>query len=335
LVWLKFLLCVVVILYAGMKLARYGDAIAEKSGLGRMWIGLVLLAFVTSLPELVTGVSSAVLVKIPDLALGTLFGSCTFNLAILVVLDIINWRTPILSEASRNHLLSAVYGILLLAIAGASIYIEGCFSVFSLGWVGIPSIVIITVYVLAMRHTFYFERRHRSGPVQEESLRYEEVSAGKIYLSFGLAAIAVIGAAIWLSYIGDEIARTTGWDTSFVGSMFLAFTTSLPELAVTVAAIRIGATDMAVADVLGANMINIAKIFVVDLFYTQGSVLSSVSGVHIITDIVSIAMTVVVILGLHFRAKRKTFIVFSWYVPVLIALYIFGAYMLFSSGISC
>ena len=76
LVWLKFVLCLAIILFAGAKLARYGDAIAEKTGLGRIWIGLILLAVITSMPELVTSVSSVVLVNSPDLALGTLLGSC-------------------------------------------------------------------------------------------------------------------------------------------------------------------------------------------------------------------------------------------------------------------
>ena len=57
-VWLKFLLCVVIILFAGTKLARYGDAIAEKTGLGRIWLDLVLIITVTTMPELVTGVPS-------------------------------------------------------------------------------------------------------------------------------------------------------------------------------------------------------------------------------------------------------------------------------------
>ena len=58
LAWLKFLLCVGIILFAGTKLVRYGDAIAEKTGLGRIWIGLVLITTVITMPELITGVSS-------------------------------------------------------------------------------------------------------------------------------------------------------------------------------------------------------------------------------------------------------------------------------------
>ena len=331
-VWLKFLLCVVIILFAGTKLARYGDAIAEKTGLGRIWIGLVLIATVTTMPELVTGVSSAALVGVPDLALGTLLGSCMYNLTILVLLDILYRPAPILSQVSLRHIVSAGMGILLIAIAAGSIFAGERFSGLALGWVGISSIVIIAVYLVGMWQMFRFERKHQLVSPQAALLQYEEVPAKTVYLKFALAAIAVIGAGIWLSLVGDEIAETTGWGASFVGSLFLAIATSLPELAVTVAALRLGAIDMAVADILGANMLDMAFIIWVDLFYTKGPLLSSVSSAHLTTAAVAVAMSLVVIVGLRFRQKRKTFIVFSWYTPVLIGLYIFGAYALFISG---
>jgi len=121
LVWLKFLLCVAIILFAGTKLARYGDAIAEKTGLGRMWIGLLFLAIITSMPEMATGISAAALVKLPDLTFGTIFGSCLFNLTILALLDVMHRRTPILSKVRPVHMLSAGIGLLLVAIAALSI----------------------------------------------------------------------------------------------------------------------------------------------------------------------------------------------------------------------
>jgi cation:H+ antiporter len=102
----------------------------------------------------------------------------------------------------------------------------------------------------------------------------------------------------------------------------------MPELVVTIAALRLGAIDLAVADILGSNMFNLAVIFPVDLFYSQGPFLSSVSSSHIITAIVAIVMSLFVIAGLRFRQKRKVFFI-SWYDVVLIGLYVFGVYTLF------
>jgi len=331
LVWLKFTLCLVIILFAGTRLARYGDAIAEKTGLGRIWIGLLLLAAITSMPELVTGVSAVALVKLPDLALGNLLGSCLFNLAILALLDIIYRPAPILSQASSRHMMSASIGILLIAIAAGGILAGGRFPGLTMGWVSVPGIMVLVLYIAGVWWIFRSERGYQPQPVPVVSPQYEGLPAKTVYLRFALAAVAIIGAGIWLSFIGAEIAGTYGWHASFVGSLFLAITTSVPELVVTIAALRLGAIDMAVADILGSNMFNIAIITPVDLFYTPGSLLSSVSRVHLITAVVAIVMTLLVIVGLRFRQKRKTFFI-SWYTPVLIGLYIFGAYRLFISA---
>ncbi|MFC1950135.1 sodium:calcium antiporter [Chloroflexota bacterium] len=328
-VWLKFVLCVVIILFAGTKLARYGDAIAEKTGLGGIWIGLVLLATITSIPELVTGVSSVALIGQPDLAIGTLFGSCLFNLAILALLDILHRRTPVLSEVRLRHIASAGVGILLIAVAAASIFTGERFSGLALGWIGIPSIIISILYLVTVWGIFRLERGHQSQSLEAAPHQYKDISTRMVYLKFTLTALAVIGAGIWVSFIGDEIAVTYKWDASFVGSLFLAISSSMPELVVAIAALRLGALNMAIADILGSNMFNIAIIFPVDLFYTQGTILSSVSSVHLTTATVAIVMSLLVIIGLRFRQKRKTFIVISWYGIALIGFYIFGTYALF------
>jgi len=332
LIWFKFALCLAIILFAGTKLARYGDAIAEKTGLGRIWIGLVLLAFITSMPEMVTGISSVALVASPDLALGTLFGSCCFNLSILALLDILHKRTPVLTEASSRHVVSAGWGMLLIAIAAGGIVIGGTFSSLSPGWVGMPSIIISLVYMVGMRQMFRLERSQQTLK-QADFLHYEQIPAGRIYFRFALAAAAVIAAGIWLSFIGDEIGIATGWSASFVGSLFLAITTSAPELVVTITALRLGAIDMAVADVLGANMLDIAIILPVDLAYRGGFLLSSVSSSHLTTAAVVVIMNLLVIVAVRLRRKHKTFGVTSWYGPVLIGLFVAAVYALFNSGI--
>ena len=326
--WFKFAICLAIILFAGTKLARYGDAIAEKTGLGRMWIGLVLLAAITSMPELVTGISSAAIIGLPDLAVGTLLGSCALNLAILALLDIIHRGTPVLTIASSGHKISACCGILLIVLAAGSIFVGERFSGLALGWVGISSIIIFVVYLLGMWWTFRYEQKH---PLASSGIsgNYEGISTRMVYIRFTLAALAVIAAGIWLSFIGDEIGETTGWNATFVGSLFLAITTSAPELVVTIAALRLGAIDMAIADIMGSNMFNIAIILPVDIFYTQGALLSSVSTSHLITVAGVVTMNILVIAGLLLRHKRKTFGVISWNTLAIIVLYVFTAYALF------
>lgn len=332
-IWFKFVICLAIILFAGTKLARYGDAIAEKTRLGRIWVGLVLVALITTMPELVTSISSVALVHSADLALGTLLGSCCFNLSILAVLDILHSRTPVLSVASPRHVITAGWGALLIAVAAAGIIAAGKFPFLDSGWVGIPSIVIIILYLLGAWWAFRRERRQGSQVAPATSLQYDMYPTKMVWLRFTLASVAVIGAGIWLAFIGDEISRTTGWGGTFVGTLFLAVTTSAPELVVAISALRMGAIDLAVANILGANMLNIAIIAPIDLAYGQGFILSAVSRSHLIIAAVAVTMSFLVIIGLGFRQRRKIFRVASWYAPALIVLYILGAYALFNSGI--
>ena len=331
--WLKFLLCLVVILFAGTKLARYGDTIAQKTGLSGLWIGLVLLSAITSVPEIATGVSSAALVGSADLALGTLFGSNLFNMAILAFIDTCHPFAPILSIVNTRHILLAIGAMLLTGVAAVSILAGDALSGIALGWLGVPSIIILLLYLYLIRRMFLLEKNNNSPPVSETSAQYQDVSLKMIWFKFALAAMAVIGAGIWISFIGDDIAQATGWGASFVGSLFLAIGTSAPELVVTFAALRLGALDMAVADILGSNMFNMAIIFLTDIFYTRQAILSSSSDVHTITAVAGILMSLLVIIALRFRQKKKVGRLFSWYSPLLIILYLLGFYMLFASGI--
>jgi cation:H+ antiporter len=332
LVWVRFLICVLLIVFFGARLSRYGDVIAEKTGLSGVWIGLLLLAIVTSLPEIITGISAVTVVgdpQGPDLAMGTIFGSNLFNLFIIALLDIMYRPGPLLSRAWVGHRLSAGLGILLIAFAGGSILLGTRVGGWDIGWVGIYSLVLILLYLWGSGRIF---RRERRPAAEARALRYENISPRRAYLGFAIAAIAVIGAGTWLAIIGDEIAAITGWGATFVGSLFLAATTSLPELVVSIAALRLGAIDMAIADMLGSNMFNMGiAIAGVDLFYGSGSILSAVSSSHCLTALAAILMTLIVIAGLTFRPQRKTPLGMSWYSIALIGIYIIGFYFLFTT----
>jgi len=180
---------------------------------------------------------------------------------------------------------------------------------------------------------FRRERGQRLHAAPTTSPQYDKFTTRTVCIRFALAAAAIIAAGIWLSFIGDGISETTGWGSTFVGSLFLAITTSAPELVVAITALRMGAVDLAVADILGANMLNIAIIVPVDLAHGQGFILSSVSRGHLIVASVAVMMSLLVIAGLRFRQRRKIFRIASWYAPALIALYILGAYALFKSSI--
>ena len=333
LVWVEFIICVLLVLFFGARLSRYGDVIAEKTGLSGLWVGVLLLAIVTSLPEVITGVSAVTAVggdRGPDLAVGTIFGSNLFNLVIIAILDIMYRGGPLLSSAGAGHRLSGGLGVVLMALAGGSILLGTRVWDGAAGWVGIYSFALIILYLWGSRGIFRFERR-KQAEQEVRALRYENISPRRAYFGFAIAALAIIGSGIWLAIIGDELVTVTGWETTFIGSLFLAAATSLPELVVSISALRLGAIDMAIGDMLGSNIFNVGiGIAIVDVFYHHGSIFSAPSETHVFTASIIVLMTLIVIAGLAFGTKRKTFKVMSWYSPALIGIYIIGAYVLFT-----
>jgi len=335
-VWVQFIVCLVIIFFAGSRLSRYGDIIAEKTGLGQVWVGMVLLATATSLPELVTGISSVALVGKPDLTVGDVFGSCLFNLAIIAIADAFYRRGPVLYHVRTSIAFSAAASVLLLALAGASIFVAQNalpFGVFN--YISLFSVVILGVYLLIQWMLARFEKAQKIelAEIEEAISKYEHISHRRTYTLFAVWALAIFGAGIWLSFIGKEISEVTGLATGFVGTLFLALSTSLPEIAVTVSAIRMGAVNMGIGNVLGSNMFNIGIVlFVDDLFYVKGPLLSHISPDHIFTAFVAVLMTCVIILGLLYRPRHWPRAWVSFDAAALVLLYIGAFWVLFYLG---
>ena len=330
-VWLQFIVCLLGILAAGTRLARYADVIAEKSGLGRIWIGLALVGAITAMPEMATGVSAVALVDSPDLAIGTLIGSCCFNLSILAVLDWVNRRRPVLSQISRRHLPGVRWGVALLAIAGLGLYLAPRVSLPALAWLSLPGALLLLVYPFALRRILRAERRFLAEEMKVAA-RYATFSLRGALIRFFLAASVVVAAGIWLSFIGDEIAAVTGWGNSFVGTLFLAIATSVPELVVCVSAIRLGSPDIAMGDILGANMIDTGMVGLVDLFYVRGSVFAAASQINLVAILVAALMVAVTGFAILRPSERLALRGVSWYGPILVGLYVAAAYVLFAFG---
>jgi cation:H+ antiporter len=303
--WVGFFACSSLIVYSGIKLSKYGDIIAEKTGLGRTWIGVVLMASVTSLPELVTGVSSVTYAGLPDIAIGDVLGSCMFNMLILSFLDALNRPMPILARAHHGHVLSAGFGILLLSIVAISLLFGG--RTLPLGWVGPYSLVFFIIYFIAMRLIYFYEKRQIKKYIKEMAveLKYEAIPLKKAVTNYVFNAIIVIIAAVILPKVGEGIAEATGLGQTFVGNIFIAVSTSLPEVVVSVSALRINAIDLAIGNLLGSNIFNILILALDDFFFIKGPLLSYANPSHIFSALSAIAMTGIAVIGLTYRAEKK------------------------------
>ena len=326
--WLGFLICTSVIVYSGTRLSKYGDIIAEKTGLGRTWIGVVLMASVTSLPELVTGISSVTYAGVPNIAVGDVLGSCVFNMFILAILDAAYRPMPISAKAHHGHILSAGFGIFLLCIVAISLFLKN--QIFSLGWFGPYSLLFVLIYFIAMRLIYSYEKKQISEFVKEiaAELKYKEIPIKTAIVNYSLHAVVVIISAIFLPKIGEGIAETTGLGQTFVGNIFIAVSTSLPEVVVSLAAVKIDAIDLAIGNLFGSNIFNILILAIDDVFFTEGPLLSFADSAHVISALSAIVMTAIAIIGLTYRAEKKPLFL-AWDSIGIIIMYIINLMLLY------
>ncbi|MGB5736255.1 MAG: sodium:calcium antiporter, partial [Thiohalocapsa sp.] len=164
--------------------------------------------------------------------------------------------------------------------------------------------------------------------------RYAGYSLGYVGVRYGIAALAVIAAGIWLPYVSEDLSLVMGWNQSFTGTMFTAFSTSLPELVVTLAALRIGAINMAMGNVLGSNMFNLLVLAIDDAFYMPGPIFEAVSGAHLISAVVAMIMSAIVIVGVFVKPRVRVLGICSWASLALFALFALNGWLTYHLGLT-
>jgi len=195
--------------------------------------------------------------------------------------------------------------------------------------VGLYTPIIVLFYIFAVRTVFRYEKTQRLEVVEEIAERYPKISLARAVTFYALAAAVVVLAGIRLPVTADHLAEAMGWGKSFVGTVFVALATSLPEVAVTLSALRIGALDMAISDLFGSNLFNLVILAVDDLFYLKGPLLASVSAVHLISAQSAIMMTGIAIVGLLYRPKTRLFKTVGWTSLLIFSIYILNVSVLY------
>ncbi len=331
-IWLSLLACLALIGVAGVKLSRYGDIIAEKSGMSRGWVGLIMLASVTSLPELATGVSAVTVANVPDIAVGNIFGACVFNLGFIVVLDFMYRKESIYTRARQGNVLAAGYGIALIGFAGFNLLVYRDASIPSLGHVGLYMPVILLIYLLSMRSLYRYEQTQVSEYVEDRVELHPDMSLKQAVQGYALAAVVVVAAGIWLPYIATDLAAMMGWQQSFVGTLFVAAVTTTPEIVVTVAALRMGAIDLAIGNLFGSNLFNILILAIDDLLFMQGPLFAYVSISHAASAFSAMMMSGLAVVGLVLRPQSRVLRSVSWISVLLLTIYLLNILFLYLYG---
>jgi cation:H+ antiporter len=332
--WAVFLASAVVIVYAGAKLSHYGDQIATLTGLGGLWIGVVLMAGATSLPEVFTTVSAA-LIDSPDLAAGDLFGAGMTNMLTLALIDLFHRQKKVWQQAALDHALSA--GLAMFLTGFAAFFVLFGLDVKHAG-VGLGSMLLVIFYILGMRVIFRQEsvrRRLREYEAVVEAVADEEAKRAtkreglrKASIGFATATAGLLVAAPFLASAANQIAELSGVTATFIGTSIVAITTSLPELVTAFAAVRIGAFDLAVGNLFGSNAFNMGAFFFVDVAYGSGPLFNAVSDAHALTALWSIMLMSLALMGIIYRVEKRYLLIEPDSLAIIIG-YCLGLWLLF------
>lgn len=304
----------VVIWLAGVRLARIGEILAERTGLGRALFGMVFLAVATSLPELSSTITAASSGN-ASLATNGLLGGIVLQTAVLAIGDA-SFRSGALTHFAPRPIL-LLQGALLIVLLGIALSVIVATELITIGWVGVGSVLVFAVYVGSLYLMRSYNPNERWQPVEvpdttsEEEAKqsltapYRERATLVLFGMFALGAAAILVSGVALATVAAALAEQTGLGQSFVGATLLAASTSLPEISTTVAAVQIGAYSMAVSNIFGSNAVMVALIVVADLAYTDGPIFEALDQAAVFGAAAGVVATAIYLAGLIERRNGQ------------------------------
>lgn len=317
-----FSLAAVTIVVAAMFLTTAADIIATRMGLGRLWVGSLLLAGATSLPELATAVAAS-LEGSATLAAGNMFGANMLNMSNLAILLAFLGGRQVFQKLAPQQTLVAVSAIALTGIA--TLFAASKTDVTWLA-VSMPGVAIIAIYVVLSgvlrKLSMHTAEEQSEGEASAHSLLWA-------WMVFTACAAAIFVSGPLLAFSAQRIADLTGIGASFVGVLALAMVTTLPELTTTFAALRMGAHDMAVANMYGTNSFNIAALAVADMFFPNGSLFAKTDMGNVSAGLFAILLMSLGMLQILRRRPLKRFSLTEPTPPLFVGLYLLGLLVVF------
>jgi cation:H+ antiporter len=309
--WLAaiFLAAAVIVWFAGARLARYADEIANRTGIGRAVVGVILLGAVTSLPEIST-TSVASLTGNSDMAVNNLIGSASFQLVVLAICDLLVGRGALTSmvpgpRVILNALVSMV--LLVLVVIGAMV---GDWP--AVGHVGLFPLLLAGTYVLCIWQLSRAVAAAGWEPTGGQELERPPPerpghSNWKLVWLTAISAAAILASGTILTLSAEAIAESSGSSTGIIGLTLLAAATSLPEFSTAIAAVKLGRAELAIGDILGGNMFNTVLILQCDALDGGGLVLGEVQRSSMAAALIAVLLTSFYLIGLVERRDKVVF----------------------------
>ena len=277
-----FLASATVVMLMGVQLAKYGDALATLTGWGRLFVGSILVALATSLPEVSNNIT-AVRIDNPQLALGDIFGSNMINMLTLAMVALLFGGKRFLQRVApeQSYLIALALVLTGLAVLFAALRIG-----VHVWQIGLASIITLAVYLVGM----WFVYSHRVAASHGDATEDPGMTLSRAWIMFIAVSAAVIVAGVLLAQSADRIAHSTGVSSGVLGILAVALVTSMPEISATLGAARLGAADLGFAGVYGSCVFNITILAYSDIFYRNGIVVNTADPEHFIAGIIAVGL---------------------------------------------
>ena len=279
--WLFILYAVLLVgvVYLSNTVAKCTDYIEKHTKLTGALLGGIVLAGITSLPELVTGITSSLLGE-PSLVQGDIFGSNIFDICILGVIMIVFGRTVKQANVSKDNARLVLWsGLICACIIVVGLIEIFCNVSFVIPYVNINvlAIVCIAVYILALATTQKVDEDIKSDVQSEIDNQNVDVSVNKAELKsvvtkFVVSALLLIGVSIAITFISNIISDEFGLGKGLVGAIFLGVATSLPEIISSFTLVKLGNYNSAYGNIIGSCFFNFLVLGIADMFFFGGTV---------------------------------------------------------------
>lgn len=238
--------------FLSFRLSYYADLLNKTTNISGVFIGGILLAGITSLPELVTCLSS-IFLNNPYLAIGDILGSNFFNIAMMCFFDILFIKTMFYNYTKNRYYL--IYVLLILNYLIMYLFMGGTFNL-EIFNIGLPSFIIIITYIFYLKNA------------KEEETKKEVITTQEhVLLKFFLVGLFMVIVSILLTLVVNLIAgKNPNVASSFIGAILLGITTSMPEVITFIALVKMKSFDLALSDIIGSNLFNLLILAIGDIF---------------------------------------------------------------------
>lgn len=294
--YLEYIVLAILVVFLSVRLSYYVDCMDKKTNLSGAFIGGVMLAAVTSLPELFTSLTAVLALDQPNLVQGNVLGSNLFNLCVIGGLMLFASRRYQRASLSKSHSKTLWFGLVMYALVLLAILMP---QEINLGFlnVNLMSIVILGVYVLNVKYM------GEDGSVDSEEDVLISLTVKQIVVRFICYSIALVVVSILLTTVTDHLAEELQLGATVAGAIFLGVATSLPELSASVNLVRIGNFNASFGNIVGSNLFNFIILCFADVLFTKGSIYVNETQVMNLLGFGAFSMlcTLVVIYGKKYR----------------------------------